>query len=335
MKYTVTFLTMNDYLMFLYRLANSGNEEMDDRLQSIIQNNEVEKWLRDIQASLPSSLMDELKVFFQADSMMALSLVPTLYKQGALESLAGLTKGVESLNDNVIQQVVTTTGFIDEKVEKQSVEKRIQSLAVPEQEKWKLLYFVSNPEELKQRLVSLLNNMWSYYEEHQSMIETLGHEAEETFQSEEYQQFAMDLAEQYVVNTGDPKQLIAMPSYSSNLGFSVMEGDGVILLTVGMARYQMIRKFHNDKEVLELLKLLTDERRFQMLRLLKKRPHYGYEIAQALGVSNSTVSHHLALLLNQGFVKSDRDENKVYYTLNQAELKQVIEALNQLFLGEE
>ncbi|MET3682711.1 DNA-binding transcriptional ArsR family regulator [Alkalibacillus flavidus] len=334
MKYSVTFLPMNDFMLFMYRITNAGREEVDDRLKSIIQNNNVEKWLRDVNATLPQATIDELRVFFQEDSRIALSIMPELYQRDALTSVDQLIDAINELDEHAIRYAITTPGFIGEGLEFETHEKRIQQLAVPESEKWKLLYFVDHIDELKRRLTALFHDVWTYYAPHQALINEAGNEAKQTFQKEEYRQFATELAEEYV-NEGGDKSLVVMPSYSSNLGFSVMEQDNVVLLTVGMQRYHVIRKFHDDKEVLELLKILTDERRFQMLRLLKKRPHYGYEIAQALGVSNSTVSHHLSLLLNLGFVKSDRDENKVYYTLNQAELRQVVEALNQLFLGDE
>jgi hypothetical protein len=48
----------------------------------------------------------------------------------------------------------------------------------------------------------------------------------------------------------------------------------------------------------ELLKAIGDPNRLAMLRLLRRRPHYGKELADELGISPGTISFHLEKLVS-------------------------------------
>ena len=63
----------------------------------------------------------------------------------------------------------------------------------------------------------------------------------------------------------------------------------------------------------EFFRALSNPTRFRIVELLRERPRYVGEIAEALVVEQSRVSHNLACLLNCGFVQWQwKDRNKVY-----------------------
>jgi len=74
-------------------------------------------------------------------------------------------------------------------------------------------------------------------------------------------------------------------------------------------------------DTIEFARMLSDERRQQILRLCCCRWLNVSEIVAALGdISQPTVSHHLALLRAAGLVITRRQGKQVYYTLNQERL---------------
>lgn len=64
-----------------------------------------------------------------------------------------------------------------------------------------------------------------------------------------------------------------------------------------------------------LYRALGDETRLRILRLLADRDRYLTELANELGLSKPTISHHLALLRTAGLVTVNEEGNLTYYTL--------------------
>ena len=72
-----------------------------------------------------------------------------------------------------------------------------------------------------------------------------------------------------------------------------------------------------------LLKTIADATRLRILGLLADRPHSGRELADALGLSAATVSHHMHRLEGVGIVTATPDATRRVYTLNDGLLSHV------------
>jgi ArsR family transcriptional regulator len=70
------------------------------------------------------------------------------------------------------------------------------------------------------------------------------------------------------------------------------------------------------KETASLLRLLGDEARLRLLRLLARERLNVGELTAILGLAQSGVSRHLGLLEDAGFLEESRDGGYVYYRLN-------------------
>ena len=80
------------------------------------------------------------------------------------------------------------------------------------------------------------------------------------------------------------------------------------------------------------LKLLSDKSKFEILKLIKDKPAYGYEIANALNLSTSTISYHMNALITSKLIKIEKDANKIYYSLNEETVNQILEDIRTLLL---
>lgn len=69
-----------------------------------------------------------------------------------------------------------------------------------------------------------------------------------------------------------------------------------------------------DAQAVRVLKALADETRLRILQMLAERPLYGQQLADALGVSHPTISHHMAQLRIAGLTRTElaEDGNKTY-----------------------
>ncbi len=81
------------------------------------------------------------------------------------------------------------------------------------------------------------------------------------------------------------------------------------------------------------LRTLGDMRKFEILRLLSEGEKYGQQLASLLDLSTATISHHMAMLMECGFVEIKRNSNRIYYCLNRKKLRDFIDELSQTLLS--
>jgi DNA-binding transcriptional ArsR family regulator len=68
--------------------------------------------------------------------------------------------------------------------------------------------------------------------------------------------------------------------------------------------------------VVETFKAVSDPTRAQLVFLLTQREYGVSELAERVPVSASAVSHHLAKLRAIGLVRTRRDGNQIYYSID-------------------
>jgi len=74
---------------------------------------------------------------------------------------------------------------------------------------------------------------------------------------------------------------------------------------------------------------LSDPKRLLILALLAEqdREMYGQEIAERLGVTPQTISHHLHILINGGLIRERRENAYRYYSLDTGSIRQIRETM--------
>ncbi|MGD0281926.1 MAG: metalloregulator ArsR/SmtB family transcription factor [Dissulfurispiraceae bacterium] len=82
------------------------------------------------------------------------------------------------------------------------------------------------------------------------------------------------------------------------------------------------------REVLDLIKLLSDQSRLRILLLLTKKELCVCQIMGVLNMSQPLVSRNLSLLLKAGFLKDRRDGKLMFY-----KIKKVLPGKHQQFLA--
>ena len=72
--------------------------------------------------------------------------------------------------------------------------------------------------------------------------------------------------------------------------------------------------------LLETYKALADETRLRILGLVAERPHNGRQLADALGITQPAVSHHVERLRRVGLLREVREGKERVYGLNRERL---------------
>ena|SRR3990170_8118107 len=86
----------------------------------------------------------------------------------------------------------------------------------------------------------------------------------------------------------------------------------------------------NMKKAAELFKILSVDKRIEIIELLKKESLSVNAMAKALGITQSAVSQHLRVLKGAGLVKDERRGYWIYYSLNRDTLEKCRQRLNRI-----
>ncbi len=84
------------------------------------------------------------------------------------------------------------------------------------------------------------------------------------------------------------------------------------------------------KEAAELFKILSVDKRIEIIELLKKEPMSVNVLAAALKITQSAVSQHLRVLKSTGLVQNERRGYWIYYSLNRDTLEKCRQRLNRI-----
>lgn len=84
----------------------------------------------------------------------------------------------------------------------------------------------------------------------------------------------------------------------------------------------------------EMVKLLGDRTRFDILCYLRDHSAYGQELSDRFGLARNTIHHHMSKLSNAGLVTCTVDGNRVYYAIDKPSVDRMLMRQRQLLLGD-
>lgn len=88
----------------------------------------------------------------------------------------------------------------------------------------------------------------------------------------------------------------------------------------------------SNELLLSRLKALSDQSKLQIMQSLKSSPKYNLEIAEQIGLTAATMSHHMNVLLACKLVKIEKRSGKVYYTVDTESVEQFVKELETFLL---
>lgn len=72
-----------------------------------------------------------------------------------------------------------------------------------------------------------------------------------------------------------------------------------------------------------IFKSLGDPTRFAIIKMISAKPMSASNIAQKLGLTKATVSHHVSLLRQSGLIREDYSDSQVFLSVNQRTIEQI------------
>lgn len=146
----------------------------------------------------------------------------------------------------------------------------------------------------------------------------------------EVQSFSMEplALAQYVMGksfrrTSQYKMFYFIPSFYSSPGRIRLFNREVCIVIYGCT-VPLSDVMDTSKQLESKLKVLADGNRLRILRLLSGQREYGAKIAEYLGITTATVSHHLELLNKAGLVQEEKVGNIKYFTCDKEKVAQLL-----------
>ena len=87
-----------------------------------------------------------------------------------------------------------------------------------------------------------------------------------------------------------------------------------------------------NNQMLEGLKALSDKSKLSILDHIRNNRSYGQALAKETGLSTATISHHMSALINCGFIRMDRVENRIYYQMDKESVNRFLKQLSYYLL---
>lgn len=81
----------------------------------------------------------------------------------------------------------------------------------------------------------------------------------------------------------------------------------------------------------QILKAMGNLRRLQILYVLKNQEKKVGDLEQIIGLSQSALSQHLAVLRQGGLVKTRRDAQTIYYSIKNAMVFNILNILDKFY----
>ena len=85
---------------------------------------------------------------------------------------------------------------------------------------------------------------------------------------------------------------------------------------------------NNLEQTVDFLKVISEENRLKILCILQKQEKCVCEIWQLLDLPQNLVSHHLKVLKYFGLINSRKEGTKVFYFLEQKNIKKFISLMS-------
>ncbi|MCH5339418.1 MAG: winged helix-turn-helix transcriptional regulator [Acetatifactor sp.] len=108
---------------------------------------------------------------------------------------------------------------------------------------------------------------------------------------------------------------------------------GIAVKRIGLNHFRN-NPVDQKKRLAALLKALGDERRLEILALLKERRHSGSELAKELSLTTVTISQHIDAMLGFGLITLSKEMNQIYYEIDENAIRKILEQTWELLLGD-
>ncbi|WDV44715.1 metalloregulator ArsR/SmtB family transcription factor [Clostridiaceae bacterium M8S5] len=317
-----------NFISCMFRMLN--NEKFKDN------HNEIDRLLQKCKESKDynDNIKKKLNKFFNWETFFGICLISRVIKNN-IQTIDEFIEYIQNIDSNELLSLFLSTGYnsednainIEELLadEKKCIDFINNEMYLPTEHKWDILQFFMKPDDMKKEFLELIVEFNKIYVAIQNEVINKTRDAKIDIikNIKKYRDEYIGI----VTNLKYKKEQKIILAMSYFYGSACLETgyDEYRIYMVGFKYYKKNTETkHSILSVVDVFKTLGDETRLNIIKLLSNKSCYGKEISKALKLSNSTISHHLYMLVDKEIVTIQRVDNRTYFSLNKQQLKKIV-----------
>ncbi|MCX7772886.1 MAG: ArsR family transcriptional regulator, partial [Clostridia bacterium] len=252
-----------------------------------------------------------------------------------------------SLQERLFEVYWSIYSFFDESLAKrEDIQKNwqegklfsfVQEQLTSDDTKYKLLYLYHNHELLLNELVTLLLEVKKVLAEVLKPFEGRIQAFMDNIELKLQENAHKFLEDQYGFSKNDDVMTeiypSIIPSYTVTLQ-NATDASESLILGINTIKISELKKTYScdEEKLLNILKSISDKSKLEVLKALKEGKLYGGQLAERFKLSNATISYHMSNLVSLDLVHIEKENNRIYYSLNTAKISEYLDGLRSLLL---
>lgn len=189
--------------------------------------------------------------------------------------------------------------------------------------------YFNYPEDMKQRLVDTLHDYYNKFFKpvEGKLIEFIHKRIEEHtyIMEKDYKKFLENVVVLLNKEQVKGKTTVFYMNYFLEVRCCQYVSDDIYTIYYGYGLEQRLNAEFKRIQYKDLINVLSDEHRFNIIKLLGKRAWYSKELADHFGITTATMSYHIKKITALGIIEIDSGKNKrMYYKLNKEKFQGII-----------
>lgn len=312
------------------------NLVLDARDKLVNENPSIEPYLQlTVLEEYPGMFLPSLlfSMNTKRSNIRAKALTKELIKQWHMQLLIARQAATDNSakNDEVIEDIFQQTNFQD----LSEVITIIMESGIESETKVKLIALYQQEEEIFTAISELMLNLSSIIREHIHLVQT---DIDRILSQRDYVNRIREMLVSYIkMELPESIEVKIIPVLMQpNVMLIYYAQENLMRIYTGIFAAEMDAINDSVEQAMKLIsegaKLLADSTRLKALLLLQKRPMYLKELADTLGLSSATMSHHMTSLMSEHLVQGEvaSDSRRIYYSLSKARLSELGNAISAL-----
>lgn len=327
-----------DFMQSIIRIIDAN--EWPDYAKRFKLNNDISKYVKNVQDNMDPILKRDME-YYCGKFCKGLFVVIFYAIDEDINDVGILLNNMDEMSGEDLVNTIIEKLELDipegasEKQLKKSIEDGLKNDMMDFDKVEIYMDYFKYPNEMKERLVITLREYYNkfFVSIEQEVEDFMSRKLNEhrTLIKEDYDKFfdnMVMLIDKDLVIDNEVEFYIC---YFSEIGCGLRyTEDGVYTITYGYGLEQKYDDSMKKMEYRELIKLLNDDNRFEIINLLGKRSWYSKELADHLGITTATMSYHIKKMSTLGIFDVETGKNKrLYYKLNKNKFIKIIN--NMLF----
>lgn len=322
----------NMVLEFLCSVIRYARDEEFDKKQNesnYKKYREIDYWVKSVDSSISRFLKREIRILFKWFGINPMVLTSIIINNN-INKIDEFFSLIDKISGEEYIKILYMELCIEYPLMEESLKEKLEAMYDEDEVKF-ISETICNPEEALYRIRYALKNF--YYKFFKAKEEI----AEDYINKKmtEHQEKFLELEDRFTkaVIAMDKKTLDKYEEASFYISYFLESGAYALEFIKNHISivYGFNMEYRFDNAIIEekkklLFKVLADEKRVEILKLISKRTWYGNELAKHLGITTATLSYHISRLIDIGVVHFEEGENnRFYYKCDTERLKEIFE----------